>query len=93
MDGWSLWYSADLPLWQRQFGLFSLLMVVAYLVNGMFHEVSVIPMLNMLMFFIAGLCRNMRDPSVAIDEFTPRSSSYYSLCQSTRRRFWDSSQG
>lgn len=60
-DGWTLWYATDLPLWQRQFGMFSLLMVAAYFPNGMFHEMSVIPMLNMLMFFVAGLCRNMMD--------------------------------
>ena len=30
-------------------------LVAAYAVNSMFHELSVIPMVNMLMFFLAGL--------------------------------------
>lgn len=60
-DGFQLWYSHDAPLWQRQFGLFNVLMIGAYVPNGMFHEMSVIPMLNMLMFFVAGLNRNMLD--------------------------------
>lgn len=59
--GWQVWYTRELPLWQRQIGLFMVLMVAAYFPNGMFHEMSVIPMLNMLMFFIAGLNRNMID--------------------------------
>ena len=64
-DGWKLWYAKDLPLWQRQFGMLSVLMVAAYFPNGMFHEMSVIPMLNMLMFFVAGLSRNMVDQIAA----------------------------
>jgi len=64
-EGWTLWYAKDLPLWQRQFGMFSVLMVAAYFPNGMFHEMSVIPMLNMLMFFVAGLSRNMMEQVTA----------------------------
>ena len=60
VDGWTLWNASSLPLWKRQMGLFSLLLLTAYIPNAMFHEMSVIPMVNMLMFFAAGLCRNMR---------------------------------
>ena len=68
LDGWRLWYAKDLPLWKRQFGLFCVLLVGAYLANGMFHEMSVIPMLNMLMFFVAGLNRNMQESFYAASE-------------------------
>lgn len=58
---WRLWMAGSLPLWQRQHGLLFLLLAVAYLPNSMFHELSVIPMLNMLVFFFAGLSRNMHE--------------------------------
>lgn len=57
LDGWAVWHASQRPLWQRQCGLFSLLLLAAYLPNGMFHELSLIPMLNMLVFFFAGLSR------------------------------------
>lgn len=64
--GWSLWHATELPLWRRQFGLILVMLMAAYLPNGMFHELSVIPMLNVLVFFFAGLCRNATDsPAVA----------------------------
>jgi O-antigen ligase len=69
-DGWTLWYDHDAPLWQRQFGLLNVLMIGAYIPNGMFHEMSVIPMLNMLMFFVAGLNRNM------VDQYMQEVSAY-----------------
>jgi O-antigen ligase len=64
-DGWTLWYTTDLPLWRRQFGLLMILLIAAYIANGMFHELSLIPMLNMLVFFVAGLCRNAQDELAA----------------------------
>lgn len=58
---WRVWSAESLPLWQRQHGLLFLLLACAYLPNSMFHEMSVIPMLNMLVFFVAGLSRNMQE--------------------------------
>lgn len=65
LSGWCLWYAPDLPLWQRQIGLLTVLMLANYLPNAMFHDTSVIPMLNMLVFFIFGLNRNMHENLVA----------------------------
>jgi O-antigen ligase len=58
-DGWTLWYDNQRQLWERQLGLCSFLLLVAYLPNGMFHEMSLIPMLNMLVFFFAGITRGI----------------------------------
>lgn len=59
INAWQLWHATHLPLWQRQAGLFCLAMLAAYIPNGMFHEMSVIPMQNMLLFFVGGLSRNL----------------------------------
>lgn len=59
-DGWIVWHKRDKPIWERQQGLFSMLLLFGYLPNGMFHELSLIPMLNMLVFFFAGLARGRR---------------------------------
>jgi len=51
---WRLWRATAAPLWVRQTGLLFLAFVSAYLTNGMFQDVSIIPMINMLLFFLAG---------------------------------------
>ena len=45
----------EAPLWVRQQGLFFLAVLSAYLVNGMFHHIALIPMSNILLFFAAGM--------------------------------------
>jgi len=59
MNAWQLWHATHLPLWQRQTGLLCLAFLGAYVPNGMFHEMSLILMQNMLLFFLAGLNRNL----------------------------------
>ncbi len=59
-DAWRLWRDAGLPLWARQQGLLMLIVLGAYLINGMFHEVSVVPMANMTLFFLAGATAGLR---------------------------------
>jgi O-antigen ligase len=59
-DAWQLWRDVTLPLWARQAGLLFLIAIVAYLTNGMFHDVSVISMMNMTLFFLAGLVAGLR---------------------------------
>jgi O-antigen ligase len=54
-DAWRLWRNANLPLWARQLGLLFLTALGAYVINGMFHDVSVVPMANMTLFFLAGV--------------------------------------
>ena len=55
-DGWKLWHDPSRFLWQRQLGLLSFVVLLSFLVNAMFHETSLIPMLNMLVFFLTGIC-------------------------------------
>ena len=60
LDAWRLWSDPALPLWARQQGLLMLIVLVAYFINGMFHEVSVVPMANMTLFFLAGITEGVR---------------------------------
>ena len=51
----ALWQSDEAPLWARQCALLFMGLLGVYFANGMFHNVSVIPMFNMLLFFTAGM--------------------------------------
>lgn len=61
-DAWRLWRSPRASLAQRQLGPLFLAAEANYLVNGMFHDVAIIPMVNMLLFFFAGLVEGSRCP-------------------------------
>lgn len=54
-----VWFNQELPFWPRQFGLLSLTLLSCDMLNGMFHDVSIIPMVNMLLFFLAGITNNI----------------------------------
>ena len=54
-----VWFNQELPFWPRQFGLLSLTLLSCDMVNGMFHDVGIIPMVNMLLFFLAGITNNI----------------------------------
>lgn len=69
-DAWRLWRCSAVPLWMRQQGLLMLALLGNYLPNGLFHDVSLIPMVNMVLFFLAGTTRNL---SPRVDEATARS--------------------
>ncbi len=55
VHSWKLWCHQSQKLWARQVGLISLVAISCYLVNGMFHDSSIVPMLNMLLYFMGGL--------------------------------------
>jgi O-antigen ligase len=59
-DAWQLWRDPALPLWVRQQGLLLLAALGVYTVNGMFHEVAVVPLANMTLFFLAGVTAGLR---------------------------------
>lgn len=44
-------------------GLILLGWMGAYFVNGMFHDLAIIPMIHMFAFFLAGVCRNLQPVS------------------------------
>lgn len=54
-DAWRLWRAEHAPPFARQAALMFMALWVNYVVNGMFHEVSLIPMVNAAMFFGAGM--------------------------------------
>ena len=56
---WKVWSDRTLDLWARQFGLLNIVLLANYTINGMFHDVSIIPMQHMLMFFMFGLVNNI----------------------------------
>jgi O-antigen ligase len=81
-DAWRLWQTAAAPLWARQLGLLFLATLAAYLVNGMFHHIAMVPMANILLFFLAGAMEGVgrdwglgiRDWKDASGEFVPSPS-------------------
>ncbi len=58
-NAWQLWTSKQAPMWARQYALLFLALLVAYVFNGMFHDVGIITMVNMLLFFIAGVSQGL----------------------------------
>jgi O-antigen ligase len=54
-NAWRLWQAGSAPFWIRQPGLVWLALLAAYVCDGMFHDVSTIVVVQMLLFFLAGL--------------------------------------
>ncbi|MCA9215186.1 MAG: O-antigen ligase family protein [Planctomycetales bacterium] len=50
-----VWRKRDLPLETRQLGLLVLVLFCAYFANGMFQDVTIVPMVHMVWFFYGGL--------------------------------------
>lgn len=78
-DAWRLWNSSDAPLWARQQALLFLAMMGPYISNATFHDVSLMPMANSLLFFMAGL-------TAAVRELAVSSKKVVSSVQSARSR-------
>lgn len=72
--GWDLWRDPELPLWPRMFGMLLVVMLINYSINGMFHDVSIIPMQNILLMFLFGVVNNIRTARESFEmEFIPAS--------------------
>jgi O-antigen ligase len=71
-DAWRLWQAAAAPLWARQQGLLFLGMFGGYFPNAMFHDVAIIPMVNMLLFFLAGMTSGLAARYLAAPPATNR---------------------
>jgi hypothetical protein len=63
-SAWRLWQAADSPLWMRQQGLLFLVLAVNYLINGMFQDMTIIPMMHTILFFMAGVTVNLQLRSI-----------------------------
>ena len=59
-DGWRIIRSTHTPAWARQQAVVFLALLGNFVVNGMFHNPSVIPTINMVVFFMAGLTAGLR---------------------------------
>jgi hypothetical protein len=75
IDAWRLWQSPTAPLLYRQMGLLLLVMLSVYFLNGMFHDVSVISMMNMTLFFLAGTTAALR-PEISKNEICTVGSTH-----------------
>jgi O-antigen ligase len=58
-QAWRVWCRSDLPLEVRQMGLLLLAVLAAYVVNAMFHDVSLVPGTNALLFFLAATTESL----------------------------------
>ncbi len=56
---WSLWNNEQLDYWSRCYGLLMMVVLLNYCVNGMFHDVSIMPMYNMLLFAMFAIVNNV----------------------------------
>lgn len=52
---WYLWNSQKAPLPLRQIGVLFAVTLLAYLANGMFQDVTIVPMVHMVLAYFAGL--------------------------------------
>ena len=55
----AIWNNRRRYLIARQFGLLMMVLLIAHITNGMFHDVSIAPVANMLLYFFAGLITNL----------------------------------
>lgn len=59
VDAWRLWSEPRQLLALRQQGLLLLVTLISYLISGMFQDMTIIPMVHVLLFFQAGLVRGL----------------------------------
>ncbi len=67
-SAWQVWHDPKKQLFQRQFGLLLFAVLAAFCINGMFHDTSIMPMVNMLVFFIAAIVNNIQSSPAEIAE-------------------------
>ncbi|MCC6127538.1 MAG: O-antigen ligase family protein [Pirellulales bacterium] len=70
LDAWRLWRSTAAPLEFRRMGLLMLAALGVYFINGAFHDVSIVPMANATLFFLAGVTEGLRSHISARDSRT-----------------------
>ncbi|MEM6364507.1 MAG: O-antigen ligase family protein [Planctomycetota bacterium] len=63
--GWRLMANAAGDIETRCLGMMTVACVTGYLVNGMFHDVSVMPMINSVLFYCGALATNMNVSGLA----------------------------
>jgi O-antigen ligase len=74
VQAWRLWNARERAPAERWFGVVMLVFLVNYALNGMFHDVSIIPNLGALWYLLLGMAGNLSGRSagaaeVAVDEW------------------------
>jgi len=98
-DAWRLWRSPEAPLWARQQGLLFLALAGNYLAGGMFQDVSMIPMIHMWLFFVAGLTNGLyavcypREPRTGMARKDPGPGEPTAFRMGTAGSSWTSMAG
>lgn len=59
-SAWSLIRDVKLPVWQRSQGLLMLAVIVTYLSSAVFHDLTLLPSQQWILFLVAGLTMNVR---------------------------------
>ncbi len=62
--GWRMSRDTDCQLVRRHTGLVVVASISGYLVGGMFQDVTIMPMINMYLFFVAGLIMSLQQATV-----------------------------
>jgi O-antigen ligase len=71
-SAWRLWSSSEVPPQQRQLGFLFLVLLVNYLVNGMFQDVAIIQAVNVVLFFVAGAMQGVATSHQKVAPAKPR---------------------
>jgi O-antigen ligase len=58
-SSWKLWRSRNQDPIVRSYGLLMIAFLLNYSINGMFHDVSIIPLSNLVLLFLFGLVNNL----------------------------------
>jgi O-antigen ligase len=72
-EAWRLWHADGAPAGFRQLGLLFMAFVGVWFPNAMFQDVLIIPMINMLLLYLAGLTLNV---SLSVVGETPARSRF-----------------
>jgi O-antigen ligase len=75
---WRLWRHRAADLAARQVGLLVLLLLLSYVLMGLFHDLALIPMVHMLLLFWAGVARAAALP-VAVQESSVAAAAWPDL--------------
>ena len=63
--GWVVWMNPNQSLVAQQIGMLAMICTGVYFICGMFQDFTVIPMGNMILFFVGGLASNLHSKNRA----------------------------
>jgi len=77
-DAWRVWRSRAAPAWARQLVLLFFVLLANYFAVGMFQDLSLIAMVNMVLFFLAGITAGLRpyaEPAETLGDERPEAAA------------------